>query len=521
MEYLITNGKIYTMDGGMPEAGAIQVKDGKITEVFAASPIHHSKITIPNSGVVDLKGMTLLPGFIDSHVHLLHTGLFYTDVNLEGSENLEEVFDRLREGISKVPDSGIIRAGQLTPETLKEKRYPTRVELDRISDEIPIYVKRRDGHSSVVNTKGLDFLQLPDEIEGTDKEKGILKRQANEWAWRFFLEGLSREEKIHAFEKACEAAIRKGITTLNALDGNEDPKRDDIEIILDIQDKIACDLVTFFQTTDVERVEKLGLRRIGGCVSLDGSIGSHSAALFEPYLDDPQNQGSLYFEDEVLFQFVEKSIEKGLQVTVHALGDRAVDQIVRAYENVRGTFMSVEGRETKMTGLRCRIEHAEVISGDLIQRIAESGISLSMQPAFEEYWGGPGKMYEERLGCERAEEMNPFRKILDHGIRICGGSDSPITPLNPLLGIHSAVNHPTPGSRVERKEAVEMFTTSGSWACFRENGIGKIAKGYQADFVVLSEDLFSVSSGKIKEIDVLNVIRKGEVISHNGKKAEL
>jgi predicted amidohydrolase YtcJ len=117
--------------------------------------------------------------------------------------------------------------------------------------------------------------------------------------------------------------------------------------------------------------------------------------------------------------------------------------------------------------------------------------------------------------------MNPFRKILDHGIRICGGSDSPITPLDPILGIHSAVNHPTPGSRVERKEAVEMFTTSGSWGCFRENGIGKIAKGYQADFVVLSEDLFFVSSEKIKEIDVLNVIRKGEVVLHNGKKAEM
>jgi predicted amidohydrolase YtcJ len=512
MEYLITNGKIYTMDEGMPEAGAIQVKDGKITEVFAASPIHNSQITIPNSGVVDLKGKPLLPGFIDSHVHLLQTGLFYTDVNLDGSENLEEVFDRLREGIPKVPDSGIMRAGQLAPEILKEKRYPTRDELDRISDRIPIYVKRRDGHSSVVNTKGLEFLQLPDEIEGADREKGLLKRQANEWAWRFFLEGLSREEKTRAFEKACESAIRKGVTTLNALDGNEDPKRDDIEIILNIQDKLACDLVPFFQTTDVERVEKLGLTRIGGCVSLDGSIGSHSAALFEPYLDDPQNQGSLYFKDEVLFQFVEKSIERGLQVTVHALGDRAVDQIVRAYENVR---------QTSFSDLRCRIEHAEVISGDLIQRIAESGISLSMQPAFEEYWGGPEKIYEERLGKERAEEMNPFRKILDHGIRICGGSDSPITPLDPILGIHSAVNHPTPGSRVERKEAVEMFTTSGSWGCFRENGIGKIAKGYQADFVVLSEDLFFVSSEKIKEIDVLNVIRKGEVVLHNGKKAEM
>ncbi|MCH7761210.1 amidohydrolase [candidate division TA06 bacterium] len=517
MEYLITNGKIFTMDAVHPEVGGILVRDGKIAKVFDSFSdfdIRNSEFDIQHSGVIDLEGKTLLPGFIDSHVHLLHTGLSYMDVNLEGAENLEEVFERIVKNVKLTMSSAkltsgqpILRAGQLAPEILKEKRYPTRAELDGISEEIPIYVRRRDGHSSVVNTKGLEFLRLPEEIEGADRENGILKRQANGWAWRCFLKCLSGEEKSQAFRKACKAAIRKGLTSLNVLDGNEDPKRDDIEVILQLQDELSCDLIPFFQTTDVRRVEKLSLPRIGGCVSLDGSIGSHSAALFEPYVDEPENRGRLYFEDQELEAFVRNSVERGLQVTVHAIGDRAVEQILKAYE---------KQFKIEKSNHRCRIEHAEILTEDQIGRISDSGITLSMQPAFEEFWGGSGKMYEERLGKERAKGMNPFRRLLDHGIKVCGGSDSPITPLDPLLGIHSAVNHPTPESRVAVEEATGMFTTTGAWACFREKEIGKIAQGFQADFVVLSEDLFSVSSEKIREIEILKVIRKGEVAYEKG-----
>ena len=513
MEYLITNGKIYTLDEEKPEAGAVLVKNGKVAEVFDSA--------FRTSGVVDLEGRTLLPGFIDSHVHLLHTGLSLMEISLEGAESLEEVFDRLRRGVaprrhaptgrkSRQGATMPLRAVQLAPENLRERRYPTRRELDRISERIPIFVRRRDGHSLAVNTKGLESLSIPEGIEGLDRENGILKREANGWAWRKITGVLSREERREAFKRGCDLAIQKGITTLNALDGDKDPERDDIELLLELEDHLSCDLVPFFQTLDVLRVKRLGLPRIGGCVSLDGSIGSHSAALFEPYLDDSGNRGCLYFKDEELEDFVGKSVERGLQVTVHAIGDRAVDQILRAYEvhfkNQKSIF------KNNIKELRCRIEHAEILTGDQIGRIAEMGIVLSMQPSFEAYWGGPGKMYEERLGKERAEGMNPFRKLLDGGVRICGGSDSPITPLDPLLGIHSAVNHPFHESRVNIKEAVEMFTTSGAWACFREDKIGKISRGYQADFVVLSKDLFTISPEKLREVEILKVVRKGEIV---------
>ncbi|MDP8232170.1 MAG: amidohydrolase family protein, partial [Candidatus Zophobacter franzmannii] len=202
----------------------------------------------------------------------------------------------------------------------------------------------------------------------------------------------------------------------------------------------------------------------------DGSFGSRTAALFEPYADDP-GTGTLYQTDEFWNTFVDKAHDSNLQVGVHCLGDKAVDQIFRAYKNAQ---------EKSEKDLRHQLIHCELIDDSILSHIAENNIACVMQPMFDKLWGGPEQFYAQALGVERAMKTNRLKTMIDNGIRVVGSSDWYITPLSPLMGIEAAVNHHNPDERLTIPEAIKIYSENSAWLIHEENSRGIIKEGFKA-----------------------------------------
>lgn len=501
---LLCNGQIHTLDEAKPLAEAVLIESGGFRRVGSNDELSSAHA----SRKLDLQGVAVFPGFIDSHVHLLSYGLSLREVDLTSASSIDDVLDMIRNAGEK---GGVVRASLLDPESLREGRYPTRAELDSVFKERAVFVKRRDEHSSILNSAAFKLLGLSGEMTGievdpsTGEPTGVLRQRANQVALERFHGMIDEGEMKDAYIEGCWNAAEKGVTTVHCLIGaDESPERKDWEILKGILDELPVRIVPYFQTRDVDKILGMGLDRIGGCILVDGSIGSRTAAFSEDYCDDPGNKGCLYLGDEELTSFFELSEKVNLQIAVHAIGDRAVEQVINCYEKVLA--------KSGVKDQRHRIEHAEYVREEQFERIARLNICLGMQPAFEGFWGQTEGMYERRLGKDRARRLNSFNTALKHGVRIAGGSDAPITPVDPIYGIHCAVNHPSEESRLSVERAIKMFTEGGAYIAHKESEIGVIKPGYLADVVGLSADPFSFKPDKIEDIQVVLVIQNGKVL---------
>ena len=456
--------------------------------------------------VLDFRGATVLPALHDAHVHLLRTGLMESEVDLAVAGRMSDVFDALSEAARDFSGS-LLRAHSFDPDLMEDGRYPTAAELDALSPALPIFVQRRDGHSSVVNTAGMKLLAVAERTAGIDRDSsgratGVLRSQAHTRAANRSAELLTEDERRDGFRKAASKAAERGIGVVHALVGATEPSDSDrdIEILLDVRNELAVDVVVYPQTLDVEWVVSLGLPRIGGCILLDGSFSSGTAALEDPYEDRPGN-GKLYYSDDRLTGFLRRAHARGLQTAVHALGGRAISQALRCYAEACGT---------ESGDARHRIEHCELPVASHMAEMKRLGVAACVQPTFEYLWGGKGGMYERRLGAARASRSNPFRTMLGAGIRLAGGSDSYVTPMDSLLGIHSAVNRPNEAERLDVFDAVSLFTTGAAWLSFGDASRGTLEEGKSADFVVLDADPFEVEPDYIRHIGVLALYMRGD-----------
>ncbi len=391
---------------------------------------------------------------------------------------------------------------------VKEKRYPHMDELTRAAPENPVCIWRSDSHSAAMNRRAAEILEILPGQPGADLDEngqltGVVRGLANSQAARRIYSMMMSEELCQrAYHAAARQAVRKGITTIGALIGGAQTDMS-TTWLLEYGDSLPVRTVVFDQTLDIEKVTSRGLKRIGGCLLIDGSLGSHTAALQTPYADLPESRGVLYWRDEDLRDFVLRAHEAGLQIGVHAIGDRAIDQVLDAYEQCL--------QKTPRLDHRHRIEHFLLPGQGAISRAIDLGLVLAMQPAFEYFWGGPKNLYETRLGRERAEGVNPIRSILEKGGRVAGGSDSFVTPMDPLLGIHSAVNHPNPKEKITVPKAIDLFTRTAAYATFDEKEKGMIRPGYLGDLVVLAEDPRTVNPEAIKDIKVLMTVVGGTI----------
>ena len=497
---------IITMDPQRPRAEALAVRDGHIVAVGSWDDVapHAEGMT-----VLDLTGKTVLPGLIDSHAHFLWTALSLAALDVSSASDHAALQAVIRQAIADTPPGDLILGMGFTEYALDTAKFSPIIEaLDAVAPDNPVYLVGVTGHTSAVNTRGLELLAAPAGTPGVmcdaaGRPNGLLSDEANNLAFDRFNEHFGADEKAaEMIALAVEKAHAVGITTLHSLEGGLAGDDEAVEEFLAAMPSLPLRFVLYYQTMDVDKVVELGLPRIGGCILLDGDVGPHTAALSEPYADAPDCYGKLYHSQEEIDAFVLKAHEAGLQVAMHAVGDAAVEQALNAYEKALDTHPRDDHRH--------RIEHCEVIREEQIQRAQRLGVALAIQPPFNHYW--PHTEYYPTLGEERAWKADPVRTLMRPGLLVAGGSDSTVTPLGPLIGVHAAVNHSNPAERVSVQEGLELYTINAARIAFQEADRGSLEVGKLGDFVVLGEHPFEVETDHIKDIPVEMTVIGGDIV---------
>lgn len=455
--------------------------------------------------IIDYANCVITPGFMDAHAHWGMTSLEATYTDLSSQTSLKGALSLIDNKVRTAPKEEILVFKNLRYSAFEEKRYPLKEELDSVAPDHMIVVKDQTAHGCVLNSNGFDFFEkLGLTCTSNEFTTGLLTGSKSYDAMNLLDAYLVNNMD---FEKAwlntCNNAIKKGVTAAVVLEGAlgnlEKADLKDIEFYKNLCKKSPIDLTLFYQTMDVEAIVASGLDRIGGCILADGAFSPHTAALYEPYFDDPSTKGILYISDEDMFDFVKKARENGLQIAMHACGDAAIGQILEVYEKV---FKDIPSRDH-----RCRIEHFEIPWKWQIEKALELNVLPSMQPSFDYFWDMD--VYEKLLGEERARRKKPFKSLLDLGMHIPVGSDSPVTPIDPLLGIQSLVTNSNVNERVSIREAINLFTIESAYGVFKETEFGSFDKGMSANFVVLEEDPEMVDPQNIKDIAILETVIRG------------
>jgi predicted amidohydrolase YtcJ len=502
----LRNTNLITMNPQQPRAEALAVHDGRIVAVGTWDDVAPRAEGVP---VLDLAGKTVLPGLIDTHAHFLWTALSLAALDVSSASDHAALQAIIRQTVADTSPGALILGMGFTEYALDTARFSPIIEaLDTVAPYHPVGLIGVTGHASAVNTRGLELLALSDDTPGVmcdaaGRPNGLLSDKANNLAFDIFSEHFGADEKAaEMIALAIGKAHSVGITTLHALEGGVGGDNEAAEEFLAAIPSLPLRFVFFYQITDVDRVLELGLPRIGGCILLDGDVGPHTAALSEPYADDPECYGTLYYSQEEIDAFVLKAHKAGLQVAMHAVGDAAVEQALHAYDKALAAHPRDDHRH--------RIEHCEVIREDQIQRAQRLGVALAIQPPFNHYW--PHTTYYPTLGEERAWKADPVRTLVRPGLLIAGGSDSTVTPLGPLIGVHAAVNHTNPAERVSVQEGLELYTINAARIAFQEADRGSLEVDKLGDFVVLAEDPFEVEPGRIKDISVEMTVIGGDIV---------
>lgn len=506
-DILIKNAKCMTMENRQV-VDWVAIQKNRIMAIGYGTD--YEKILGKDTVVLDAKGKTVLPGFIDSHFHVVQTALNSISLDLSDVKTHEELGERIKEA-SKSFSGNYIRGIHINENQFKEKRFPGRVLLDKYCNDIPVMINSYEYQVSILNTCAMLYFKIPFTAEGIEiNEKqmptGIFRKQANAILRTNILKNISVNVRKEAVSGIMATLLMNGITTVNAMEGGYMYSDKDADFLYEHGKDFPIDMVLFYQSMDIEKIKAMGLKRIGGCLYIDGTFGARTAALSFEYADCPGTMGSLRLTQQEVNDFVLQCYKNDLQLALYTIGDRAIEVALNAHENA---FY-----QTGKKGLRHRLEHAELVRETQIKRARDLGIIFSMQPTYETYWGGLGKMYEQRLG-NKYVHTNPFKKIIENDVIICGGSDSDITEPKPLLGIYSAVNHPVKEHRVDIYDALKMFTCNGAYGIFEENEKGTLMVGKLADIVILDQDILSVSLEQIDKIKVCATIKSGEILFNN------
>lgn len=544
---VLMGGSIITVDRKNPRAEAVAIRDGKFLRVGTTEEV---KETIgKGTDVRELKGMAVVPGFIESHNHTLIFGLNLKAVDLSRVHSINEMLELLRtRGLQQDEGSWIIGVGYNQNE-LKEKRHPTRWDLDRIGSDHFVAIKHTSAHARVVNSKALALAGItkdtPDPEGGriirdekTGDPTGVLFQFSAMSLVDDMIPKPSDKDLVDALTMANNVLLSQGITS--ATDAGTNIV--DIPVhfaafrvavekeLLKVRHNLAIrsEVLLDYNNLDEElknieeKLSEMGIGpgleneklRIGPFKFItDGAISTATAATYEPYGADPRNQstGELMISPEALTKVASTAHRLGFQLMVHGIGDRAIDASISAIERA---LQETPGRDA-----RPRIEHCVMVNPQRVRKIKKLGILAVVQPAF--LWG-LGDNWISQVGRDRAVEFQPFRTLLDNDVLMAFSSDRPVVDGAPLLGIHTAVNQKTmngqnyaPRQKISVEEALRCYTLNGAYTTFEENIKGSIEEGKLADLVVLAEDITKVASERIKDVQVMATMVGGEFFHEN------
>ena len=447
----------------------------------------------------------LCPAFGDTHIHFMSHALFLGGLDLRSSPDIASACELIRAFAAERGDSILIGFGS-SPHSVADGRLIERADLDKACPDRPVFIVKYDGHAATVNSALL--AKLPESARGArgfDAATGIMKGDAFFRVTDFVTGTVSLPATLSGMLRALDSLAAKGVGMIHSVSGVGFPGDLDVSLESLFARGIRNELPyrVFFQTMDVAKALKRGFPRIGGCfaTALDGCFGSVDAALLEPYADDPGNRGLLYNEDGKVRDFCIRANRAGLQMEMHAIGDRAFDQAVGAISAALADFPREDHRHT--------IIHACLPTEAGLEACARLGISIALQPAFLR-WAQEPLEYLERVLGDRSYRISPLRAMRDLGIRMSGGSDAPCTEPDPLLGIWAAANHYVAGQSLSAQEALDLYTRNAAWTSFDEAERGSLEPGKLADMVILDRNILAIPPAKIKDARVTSLLLGGK-----------
>ena len=525
---LLINGNVYTFDAAQRVVQAIVIQGNRIVNVGTTEEILKK---YKSKTIIDLKGKTVFPGFIDGHAHILGEGGRLQTLDIVVTTSPDQIVSMVQERIKKYKPGQWILGRGWDQNNWQVKEFPTSDVLDKISPDNPVLLRRVDGHAVWLNSKALQLANISRETK--DPDGGKIIRDRNGVPSGILVDNginlidnvlplLTKDEIEQRLKFAMEECVRLGLTEVHDMGVDLET----ISIYKKLIDQGECPIRIYAVIDGPGETWKYYLKNgkeIGygnGLLTVraiklyvDGALGSRGAALIDSYSDDLGNRGLTVTSEDSLKQTCQQALENGFQVCTHAIGDRGNHIMLNVYEKI------LQSTSKEIELMRWRIEHVQVLQPGDIPRFKATGILPSMQPTHatsDMDWA------EARLGPVRIKGAYAWRSILNTGVHIIGGSDFPVEFVNPLFGIYAAITrqdrsgYPAGGwfsdQRMTREEAVKCFTQWAAYGAFQENEKGTIEAGKLADLTVLSKDIMQVNEIEILKTEVEMTIVNGKIV---------
>jgi len=511
-DLVIINATVRTLNPAQPKTQAIAITKNRIAKVGTNSEI--SRLIDETTKVLNFEGKTVVPGLIDTHIHVADFGRCLMWLDLGPAKSISEMQNLLKEKAGQTIAGKWIVGRGWNQAALKEKRMPTIQELDAAAPDNPVILYHEVAMICAVNSKALQragVTNLTPEPKGgviskdpkTGELTGILRDAATSLLWQFVPEP-TVVELLELTALACQKISLAGITSVHWLVLSEV----ELSIIqnlylmgrLPFRVNVVVPIALLEKTVRLKIGDDSVLRFGGVTLSVDGYLDSKKAALFEPYSDEPTNNGELFFTQKEFIASIKKVLVSGVQPIILAMGDKAISITLDAIETI------------PKSNVRFRIEQAAVLNESLVKRLSEQGVVVSIQPKVvtSEFsvWSAT-----THLGLERARWLHPLKSLLNEGVKIAAGSDCPMEPLNPLLGIHDLMlREAFPEQRLTAEEALRMYTLDAAYSSGEETVKGSIEEGKLADLTILSADPMVVAPEKIADIAVEMIVVNGKIV---------
>jgi hypothetical protein len=525
-DLVITHARVWTVDKARPRAEAVAIVGQRIAAVGSAAEI--AQWVGPETQKVDARGASVLPGFIDAHVHLSTGGFDLSGVQLKDAQSREEFVQRIAAFARTRPKGEWILGGTWDHENWPGAPLPERSWIDAVTPDHPVFVSRYDGHMALANSLALKLAGLTRDTatpaggsivrDASGEPTGALKDAARGLVERV-IPAPSEEQLTRAIQAGLNEAAKNGLTGIHALVSAEDLR------VLNRLHQTGALPVRVFAITPIEQWQAPAMAGITagfgddwlrtGAVKgfADGSLGSTTALFYQPYDDAPHTSGlpaGMMFPEGNMLKMALGADRAGLQLRIHAIGDKAIQAILDVYKEVE--------RQNGVKPRRWTIEHAQHMAPGSFADFARLGVTASMQPyhAIDD-----GRWALKRIGTERGKGTYAFRTFLDGGVRLAFGSDWTVAPLDPLWGIYAAVTRRTlddknpggwyPEQKITVAEAVQAYTMGSASAENSETVKGSITPGKLADLVILDGDIFAAAPERIKDLRVTTTIAGGRI----------